>query len=136
MKIQYKTLYKILVLVAVVGVFSFGFFILPNFSQKNVVSKDAVESTLEGSEQIIEVLANSSGYTPSTVNAKAGVPVKFRIKTDGSIGCQNSFRISELKVSKTLSTEVTEIIIPAQAAGKKIVGLCSMAMYKIVLNFN
>ncbi len=89
-----------------------------------------------GDKQIIEVTV-SGGYSPRTINAKAGVPTIIRMKSDGVYGCERAFRILSLGISKTLpASGNTDIEITSQNAGTSLRGSCSMGMYSFVINFN
>ncbi len=95
-----------------------------------------IEAKMEDGVQIIEVDAQSGGYSPRSIQAKAGVPAKLKITSTNSYGCESAFRIPTLGVSKSLPSQgVTEIDIPAQDPGKKVVGTCSMGMYSFTINF-
>ena len=133
MKIYKKHIYIGLAVIAVVIT---AIVILGNSKNSSPQTDDKVDTKIENNTQIIDVTAKSGGYAPRTIQATAGVASKLKITSDNSYGCERAFRIPSLGVSKTLPTQgVTEIDIPAQDAGKKITGTCSMGMYSFTINF-
>lgn len=92
--------------------------------------------TVSDNTQIIEITAKS-GYSPSTVTAKAGFDTVLRIKTSNTFDCSSSFVIPKLNISKILpSTGTTDISLGKQVSGSQILGVCGMGMYKVTLNFS
>ena len=49
-------------------------------------------------QQIIEVTAQSGGYSPRKIEAKAGIPTILVMKSEGAYGCERAFNIPDLKV--------------------------------------
>lgn len=87
-------------------------------------------------KQIITITAKD-GYTPGIVNAQADKPTILKVKTKGTFDCSSALTIPSLKISKNLPpTGETPIEIPAQAAGTKLRGTCSMGMYSFTINFS
>ena len=87
-------------------------------------------------KQLIEV-AVKEGYNPRAVEAKAGVPVVLKMKTEGTYDCSATFMIPELGVRAQMpSSGVTDIDIPAQKAGTNLVGTCGMGMYSLEIKFD
>lgn len=85
--------------------------------------------------QVIDLTAKG-GYFPATVTAKAGIPTTLRVQTRGTYDCSSALTIPSLGVNKMLpATGITSIDIPAQSAGSKLVGTCSMGMFEFTINF-
>lgn len=127
----------ILIGIAVIVVIGFVFLIgSGNNNSADVKGASSNVVSTSGDKQIIEVTV-SGGYSPRTINAKAGVPTIIRMKSDGAYGCERAFRIPSLGISKTLpASGNTDIEITSQNAGTSLRGSCSMGMYSFVINFN
>lgn len=127
----------ILIGVAVIVVIGFVFLIgSGNNNSAGVKGASSNVVSTSGDKQIIEVIVQG-GYSPRTINAKAGVPTIIRMKSDGAYGCERAFRIPSLGISKNLpSSGNTDIEITSQKAGISLRGSCSMGMYSFVINFN
>lgn len=96
---------------------------------------DAGSVTMVEGVQVVEMQAKG-GYFPSSVTLQAGVPTLVRMNSSGTYDCSASLQIPQIDYSVFLpATGVTEIEIPAQAAGTTIQGLCSMGMYGFKLIF-
>jgi len=88
-----------------------------------------------GDRQVIEIAAKG-GYSPKTSAAKAGVPTVIRLVTDNTFDCSSSVSIPSIGYHKNLPrTGTTDVEVPAQAAGTRLQGTCSMGMYGFVVNF-
>lgn len=127
----------ILIGIAVIVVIGFVFLIgSGNNNSADVKGASSNVVSTSGDKQIIEVTV-TGGYSPRTINAKAGVPTIIRMKSDGAYGCERAFRIPSLGISKTLpASGNTDIEITSQNAGTSLRGSCSMGMYSFVINFN
>ncbi len=92
-------------------------------------------TTAEG-KQIINIKAKG-GYSPKITEGKAETPTIIRLATQGTFDCSASLTIPSLNIRKNLSpTGNTDIEIPPQKAGTKLLGICSMGMYNFAINFN
>ena len=97
-------------------------------SAQNVQIKDAV--------QYVTIDAQA-GYSPKVSTAKAGIPTKLVIKTNGTYDCSASLVIRSIGYQKILSQTGEEVIdIGTPKAGQPIQGLCSMGMYNFQVQFN
>ncbi len=77
------------------------------------------------------------GYSPEVSTAKAGIPTKLIIKTDGTYDCSSSLVIRSVGYQKTLAQTGEEIIdVGTPAAGTPLQGTCSMGMYNFIINFS
>ena len=79
----------------------------------------------------------NAAYTPSHLLAKAGLPVKLSLVTNGTTGCTRTFVIPSLGVQRALpQSGTTELDLPAQAAGSTVRFTCSMGMYNGQIDFS
>ncbi len=103
-----------------------------NIPAKSVVKNDAVDTD---GKQIIEISVKG-GYAPKVSTAKAGVPTVIRLITDNTFDCSSAVSIPSIGYHKNLPrTGTTDVDVPAQTAGTKLRGACSMGMYNFVVNF-
>jgi plastocyanin domain-containing protein len=94
---------------------------------QNVVIKDGI--------QYVTIDAKG-GYLPRVSNAKAGIPTKLIVKTNGTYDCSASLVIRAIGYQKILPKTGEEIInLGVQTAGTPIRGVCGMGMYSFVINF-
>ncbi|MDP3954473.1 MAG: hypothetical protein Q8Q06_03610 [bacterium] len=93
---------------------------------------------VEIKEGIQYVTVNAKGgYFPKVSSAKAGIPTKLIIKTEGTYDCSASLVIRSIGFQKILAQTGEEIIdLGTPKAEKSIQGLCGMGMYNFVVNFN
>jgi len=86
--------------------------------------------------QYITITAKG-GYSPRVATAKAGIPTKLIMKTDGTYDCSASLAINSLGYRKILpQTGETEIDLGIPKAGEPLLGVCGMGMYSFLINFN
>ncbi len=86
--------------------------------------------------QYLDITAKG-GYSPTVVNAKAGVETILRIKTSSTFDCSSAFSIPKLGIRKNLPPSgSTEIALGIQSKGTKLLGTCSMGMYSFNMIFN
>ena len=77
------------------------------------------------------------GYSPRVSSAKAGIPTKLIVKTNGVYDCSSSLAIHSIGFQKILpQTGETEIDIGTPKAGIPLQGVCGMGMYNFLINFN
>ena len=87
-----------------------------------------------GPAQEINLSIAASGYSPTYITAKQGVPIKLNLKTTGVYSCASAFRIPSLGVAVNMQpNDAKTVEIPAQSAGA-LTFICSMGMYKGVIN--
>ena len=95
---------------------------------QNVQIKDGV--------QYVTIDAKA-GYSPRVSMAKAGIPTKLVVKTNGTYDCSASLVIRSIGYQKILSQTGEEVIdIGTPKVGQPLQGLCSMGMYNFAVNFN
>ncbi|MBP9855841.1 MAG: hypothetical protein KBC48_00825 [Candidatus Pacebacteria bacterium] len=94
---------------------------------QNVEIKDGI--------QYITINAGG-GYTPKVSTAKAGLPTKLVIKTNGTYDCSSSLVIRSLGYQKILPQTGEEVIdVGVPVAGTPLKGTCGMGMYSFLINF-
>lgn len=106
-------------------------------SNSNTNTTEAVQnSEIKNGVQYITINAKS-GYSPKISTAKAGIPTKLIVKTDGTYDCSASLAIHSINYQKILpQTGETEIDIGTKNAGETLQGVCGMGMYNFVINFS
>lgn len=127
----------IVVSVIITGVIIGGVFLLSgkDNNQNNTQSTSVLGTSSGG--QVIQVTANSRGYSPTMVTAKANTPTTLHITSSNAYGCERSFQILSLNTSKVLPENgTTDIDLGTQKAGTTITATCSMGMYRVVIKFN
>jgi plastocyanin domain-containing protein len=76
------------------------------------------------------------GYSPKVSNAKAGIPTKLIMKTNGTYDCSASLVVRPIGYQKILPKTGEETIdLGTPKAGSPIQGVCSMGMYSFKINF-
>lgn len=106
-------------------------------SRGNTNTNQAVEnSEVKDGVQYITINARG-GYSPQVSNARAGIPTKLIVKTNGTYDCSAALVIRELNFQKILpQTGETVIDLGTPLAGKPLQGTCSMGMYNFLINFS
>ncbi|MBI3888892.1 hypothetical protein HY311_03855 [Candidatus Nomurabacteria bacterium] len=99
-------------------------------------SGSAVENAqIKDGVQYVTINAGG-GYSPRISSAKAGVPTKLIMKTNGIYDCSASLVINSIGYRKILpQTGETEIDIGTPQAGVPLRGVCGMGMYSFSVNF-
>lgn len=86
--------------------------------------------------QYITITAQG-GYSPKMSTAKAGIPTKLVIKTNGTYDCSSSLVIKSLNYRNMLpNTGETIIDAGTLTAGQTLQGVCGMGMYSFIIQFN
>lgn len=106
-----------------------------NKEVKTDVNNGIDNSVMKDGIQYVTITA-SGGYSPRQSGAKAGVPTKLVVKTNGTYDCSASLAINSLNYRKMLpSTGETVIDAGTPKAGDTLRGVCGMGMYSFVINF-
>jgi len=101
-------------------------------------------NTTQGSTQNIEMkdgvqyitINVKGGYSPKVTTAKAGIPTKLIMKTNGTYDCSASLRIGSVGFQKILKNTGEETIdLGTPVAGVPVRGVCGMGMYSFLVNF-
>jgi len=76
------------------------------------------------------------GYFPNVSTAKAGIPTKLIVKTNGTFDCSTALIVRSVNFQKILpQTGETEIDLGTPKAEEPLQGVCSMGMYGFKINF-
>lgn len=130
-----KTTSIIITLALVVGL---GIILLGGSKDNiNTATNEAGEnSEIKDGIQYITVNARG-GYSPKVSMAKAGIPTKLIVKTNGTYDCSASLVIRVVGFQKILSQTGEEVIdIGIPKAGEPLQGVCGMGMYNFLINFS
>ena len=108
-----------------------------NSNTNTATSANAVQnSEIRDGVQYFTIDAKA-GYSPKISSAKAGIPTKLIVKTDGTYDCSASLAIHSIGYQKLLpQTGQTEIDIGTPKAGEPLQGVCGMGMYSFSINFS
>lgn len=89
----------------------------------------SISSTVSGNAQVVEMTQNTSGYSPSVINIKKDVPVRWVITSTDQYTCASSIIMPEMGIQKNLSLGKNVIEFTPTKAG--ILNFtCSMGMYR------
>lgn len=128
-----KTVYIIITLALVmgIGIVFFG-------GSKNNTETGGSAQNVEIRDDVQYITVNAKGgYSPKVSTAKAGIPTKLIVKTDGTYDCSASLVIRSVGFQKILAQTGEEVIdLGTPKAGQPVQGLCGMGMYNFSINFN
>ncbi|MEK7113870.1 MAG: cupredoxin domain-containing protein [Patescibacteria group bacterium] len=128
-----KTVYIIITIALAIGI---GIVFLGGSKNNTETGGSAQNIEIKDGIQYITVNAKG-GYSPKVSSAKAGIPTKLVIKTNGTYDCSASLVIRSVGFQKILAQTGEEVIdLGIPKAGQPIQGLCGMGMYNFVVNFN
>ncbi len=86
-----------------------------------------------GGVQVADITVFPNGYSPSSVQVKAGTPVRLNLTPSGGLGCTAAFRIPKLGITKTLAQgQTTPVEFTPQSPGRY-TWTCAMGMFSGVL---
>lgn len=109
------------------------FFSLRSSASPQLTTDGAV--SIENGVQIIDISAKG-GFSPSIVQASAGIPTELRVATNGTYDCSSTLVIPALGYDETLSPTGTEVIaLTAEQAQGTLEATCGMGMYKFEITF-
>lgn len=105
-------------------------------SRNNLPKNQPVEnSEIRDGVQYVTINAKG-GYSPNVSVAKAGIPTKLVVKTNGTFDCSSSLVLQSINYKKILPQTGEEVIdIGTHKTGEEFQGLCSMGMYNFVIKF-
>ena len=128
-----KTVSIIITLSLVVGI---GIILFGSLKSGNNSSEAVQNSEIKDGIQYVTINAKG-GYYPRVSTAKAAIPTKLIVKTDGTYDCSASLVIRSLGFQKILAQTGAEVIdIGTPKAGQPLQGLCGMGMYNFQVLFN
>lgn len=116
-----------------IGIVFFG---QPKNSLDPAVTRSAQNVEIRDGVQYVTINARG-GYSPKVSAAKAGIPTKLIVKTNGTFDCSASLVIRSVGYQKILSQtgeETIDVGIPKD--GESLRGVCGMGMYNFLINFN
>lgn len=106
-----------------------------NSKDSDTASTQAHNVEIKNGIQYVTIDAKG-GYSPKVSEAKAGVPTKLIVKTNGTYDCSASLVIKSLGYQKILAqTGEDTIDIGTPQAGEPLQGVCGMGMYSFAVNF-
>lgn len=125
-----------LIAITIVIIAVFGSIFIIGSKPGNGQSTASAENTqIKDGVQYVTINAGG-GYSPRVSTAKAGIPTKLIVKTNGAYDCSSSLAIRSLGFQKILpQTGETEIDIGTPKAGVPLQGVCGMGMYSFLINF-
>lgn len=129
-----KTVSIIITIALVIGI---GIIFVGKSGTKSTTTADSVQNTeIRDGVQYITINAKA-GYSPRVSTAKAGIPTKLIVKTNGTYDCSASLAIRSIGYQKVLSQTGEETIdIGIPKAGQQLQGVCGMGMYNFSINFS
>jgi plastocyanin domain-containing protein len=117
---------------------SLGVIFMGNNSKKDNanIPESAQNIEIKNGVQYITINARG-GYSPKVSFAKAGIPTKLIMKTNGAYDCSASLVIRSIGFQKILpQTGETEIDLGTKKVGETLQGVCGMGMYNFLINFS
>lgn len=133
-----KTILIVITLALVVGI---GLIFWSGSKSKDNIDNTKTAEVAQNTEikdgvQYITIDAKG-GYSPKVSTAKAGIPTKLIIKTNGTYDCSSSLIIRSIGYQKILAQTGEEIIdIGTPKVGVPLQGVCGMGMYNFLVNFS
>jgi len=119
-------------------VIGIGIVFLGGSKSDNNVGTDGSVQNVEIKDGVQYITINAKGgYSPKVSMAKAGIPTKLIVKTNGTYDCSASLVIRSAGFQKILTQTGEEVIdLGTPKAGQPLQGICSMGMYNFSINFN
>ena len=130
-----KTVSIIITLTLVIGI---SIVFLGDSKSSNNAGTDGSVQNVEIKDGVQYITINAKGgYSPKVSTAKADIPTKLIIKTDGTYDCSASLVIRSIGFQKILPQTGEEIIdLGTPKAGVPLQGVCGMGMYSFIINFS
>lgn len=131
---------KIIFIIFALLTFFVIFYFINDDSTGVVTKKTDTMKTIENIEikdgvQYITITAKG-GYSPKISNAKANIPTKLIIKTNGTFDCSSSLIIRSVNYRNILPNTGEAVIDVGTPKSKDTLrGVCSMGMYNFLINF-
>lgn len=100
---------------------------LSGSAAQTAATKSSVKTV--GGVQTADIQVFPNGYSPDSIQVKAGVPVRLNLTSTGGLGCTSVFRIPQLGITQSLiEGQATPVEFTPQTPGK-LTWTCSMGMY-------
>lgn len=80
-----------------------------------------------------EIVITSTGYSPSRLTVRKGIPVSIKLISKDAYSCASAFRIPSLGINKNLGPNETQIITFTPQEEGEIPFSCSMGMYRGII---
>ncbi len=80
-------------------------------------------------------ISAKGGYLPRISTAKAGIPTKLLVETNGTYDCSAALRINSIGFQKILKNTGEEVIDLGTPKVGPLQGICGMGMYSFNVNF-
>ncbi|MEK7137488.1 MAG: sulfite exporter TauE/SafE family protein, partial [Patescibacteria group bacterium] len=103
----------------------------PNFGGTRTIAE--APPNIQGNAQQIFMKVTSSGYEPSELTVRAGIPVKWTIDGSGARGCTSVLSIPSMNLVRPLQAGLQTIEFTPASAGY-IAFSCSMGMVRGTIN--
>ncbi len=128
---------KVSIIIIIALVIGLGIvFIGGSKSNNNTNTQAAQNVEVRDGVQYITIDAKA-GYSPRVSSAKAGIPTKLIVKTNGTYDCSASLAIRSIGYQKILPQTGEETIdIGTPKVGEPLQGVCGMGMYNFQINFS
>ena len=129
-----KTASIIITIALVIGL---GIIFLGGSKDNTNRAKNELVQNSEIKDGIQYITVNAGGgYSPKVSTAKAGIPTKLIVKTNGTYDCSASLVIRAIGFQKILSQTGEEVIdIGIPKAGEPLQGVCGMGMFSFQIKF-
>lgn len=98
----------------------------------NTTEKQNIE--IKDNVQYITIDAKG-GYSPRLTTAKAGLPTKLIMRTNGTFDCSLALVIRSIDYQEMLEPKGEEIIDLGTPPSSTLQGMCSMGMYNFSIKF-
>jgi plastocyanin domain-containing protein len=128
-----KTSISIIVIAIIIG---FGIIFFSQYRDNSESTEIQSSQNVEMRDGIQYVIINArGGYSPKASSARANIPTKLIVKTNGTYDCSASLVIRSIGYQKVLSQTGEEVINLGAPQAGTLQGLCSMGMYSFSVNF-
>lgn len=136
MQIKKSTLQKIYIIFAAIVLVGVFLIMFSSNGESTPTAPAQIDSEIVGDVQTVRVTAKN-GYSPTVINAKAGLETKLVVKTNGTFDCSSAITIPKLKISEFLPpTGEKTFDLGKQKAGTTLTGTCTMGMYSFRIKFS
>ncbi len=107
---------------------------LPAYLQ-NLNKEDKMETVVNGDYQEIVVLIANSAYSPNTIVARKGIPLRITLRADSTAGCARDIIFPDFKIRKIVPDDTPVVIelSPNEAGTFKFHCSMDMARGKLIV---